>query len=165
MKRALAFLFIAALAGGSGCYHLGPVSKLSYRSVAVPVFKNKTLKPQLEAQISNAIIKRIQADGTLRVEWEADADIVVTGTILRFDRTVLRFQTDDSQVPREYRLSIEAMVEAHDHAGHVVLAPQSITGHADTFLGNDLQSAEQQALPLIADDLARQIVSRLVERW
>lgn len=166
MKRALTLLCLLALTGGLGCYHLGSAGKLGYRSVAVPMFKNRTLKPQVEAQITNAIIKRLQADGTLRVNWEADADVVVTGAITRFDRDALRMQKDDSKAPREYRLSIEVLVEARDRVtGKVVLKPTTLTGHADAFIGNDLQSAEQQSLPLIADDVARQVVSLLVESW
>lgn len=151
----------------AGCaYHVGPVRPVTHRSVAVPMFKNQTLKPQLQAQVTNAIIKRLQADGTLRVEWEADAEVVVTGTITRYGRSVLRFQRLDSEVPREYRLELEATVEAHDRTtGKVLLPPTKLVGKADSFVGSDLQSAEQQALPLMADDLARQVVSLLVERW
>lgn len=152
----------------AGCmgYHLGPVLKADYRSVAVVMFKNKTLKPQLEAQITNGIIKRLQADGTLRVESRENADIVVTGQILRYGRSALRALRIEASAAREFRISIEAQIEARDRVtGKVVLNPTTITGAADTFIGTDLQSAEEQALPLIADDLARQAVSLLVESW
>ena len=166
MKRAVTCLMLAWLSGALGCYHLGPIGKNTTRSVAVPMFKNRTLKPQLEAQITNAIIKRLQADGSTRVDWEANADVVVTGVITRYDRAVLRTQKEDTNVPREYRLSIEALVEARNRiTGAVVLKPTTLIGHADSFLGSDLQSAEEQALPLIADDLARRVVSLLVEGW
>jgi hypothetical protein len=151
----------------AGCaYHVGPVRPVTHRSVAVPMFKNQTLKPQLQAQVTNAIIKRLQADGTLRLEWEQDAEVVVTGTITRYGRAVQRWHRIDVEKPREYRLELEAVVAAHDRAtGKVLLPPTTLTGKADAFIGSDLQGAEQQALPLMADDLARQVVSLLVERW
>lgn len=155
-----------ALAVGCMGYRVGPVLKADYRSVAVPMFKNKTYKPQLEAQITNGIIVRLQADGTLRVDSEANADIVVTGEIIRYNRLALRLAQEDADVPREYRLEIVVHVEAHDRrTGKVVLKPTDITGKADMFIGTDQQSAEYQALPLVADDVARQVVDLLVESW
>jgi len=153
------------LAGCAG-YRLGPNLGANYRSVAVMMFRNRTYMPQLEAQVSNAIIKRFQSDGTLRIESAANADIILTGEITEYRRGELRSVRSQVDAPREYRLSIVAKVEARDRVtGKVVLAATHITGKADTFIGNDLQSAELQALPLIADDLARQVVTLIAERW
>ncbi len=152
----------------TGCmgYHVGSVLKANYRSVAVPMFKNKTLKPQLEAQVTNGIIRRLQSDGTLRVDSVDNADIVVAGEIVDYRRTRLRSLQTEASAPREFRIYVDARVEAHDRVtGKIILPPTIVTGTADTFIGNDLQSAEFQALPLIADDLARQVVSLLVESW
>jgi Lipopolysaccharide-assembly len=152
----------------SGCmgYRVGPVLKADYRSVAVPMFKNKTLKPQLEAQVTNGIIRRLQSDGTLRVDSLENADIVLDGEIVSYRRTRLRALQTEASTPREFRVYIDARVEAHNRVtGKIILPPTIVTGSADTFIGDDLQSAEFQALPLIADDLARQVVSLLVESW
>jgi hypothetical protein len=161
-SAALSFIILAT----AGCYHLGPTLKADYRSVAVPMFANKTLKPQLEAQVANAIVKRIQQDGGLRIESPENADVVVHGQIVRYDRSELRSLQQQTGTPREFRIRIDAMVEARDRrTGEFVLRPTRITGTADSFIGSDLQSAEFQALPLVADDLARQITSLLVESW
>ena len=166
MSRCALSILCCLLCLGCMGYHLGPVLKADYKSVAIPMFKNKTLKPQLEAQVTNGIIKRLQSDGTLRVEPKESADIIVTGQILRYRRSTLRALRTEAATPREFRISIDAQVEARDRVtGKVVLQPTVVTGSADTFIGDDLQSAQEQALPLIADDLARQVVSLLVESW
>jgi hypothetical protein len=152
----------------AGClgYRAGAVGTRDFRSVAVPMFRNLTVTPQLEAQVSNAIIKRFQQDGTLRVENRESADVVLLGTITRYRRTAIRSARLDSGVPREYRLVITAQVEVRDQrTGQVILKPTSFEGAAESFIGSDLQSADYQALPLIADDIARQVVARLVESW
>jgi hypothetical protein len=164
MSRALCLAFVL-LAGCAG-YRLGPTLGAQYRSVAVPMFRNKTLKPQLEAQVTNGIIKRFQADGTLRVDSIANADVVLTGEIVRYRRHELRSRRTETGTPREYRVSIDAKIEARDRVtGKVLLASTTVTGSADTFIGDDLQSAEEQVLPLIADDLAKQVVTLLAEKW
>jgi hypothetical protein len=158
-------LGIVLLSGCAG-YKLGPVRKTEYRSVAVPMFKNRTLKPQMEAQVTNAIIKRLQTDGSLAVRSVDDADVIVQGEIILYDRAMLRGQRLDTTVPSELRLLIHARIEAHDRVtGAVVVPPTVVFGSADTFVGADQQTAELQALPLIADDLAKKAVSLLVERW
>jgi hypothetical protein len=147
-------------------YRLGPVSHTDHKSVAVPMFRNKTLHPQLEAQITNAIIKRFQADGTLRVDSRDDADVVVTGVIIDYTRDELRSVREDVGTAREYRINITAEIEARDgRTGKMIVEKTSVTGKADTFIGSDLQSAEFQALPLAADDMARQVISLLTESW
>ncbi len=153
-----------ALSGCAG-YKLGSVDA-GYKTVAVPVFRNQTTKPQLEAPLTNALLRRIQADGSLQVKWADEADVVVNGVILSYDRQVLRSLPAETRTPREYRLRIEVLVEAkHRRTGEVIISPTKFSGQADTFIGSDLQTAENQALPLIADDLARQIVSQLTEKW
>lgn len=165
MSRALSAVLILLLTGCAG-YRLGSTLSAEYRSVAVPMFRNKTYKPQLEAQVTNGIIKRFQSDGTLRVESAASADVVLTGTIIGYHRNQLRSRAAETGTPREYRVSIEAKIEARERVtGKVVLAPTTVNGSADTFIGNDLQSAEEQVLPLIAEDLARQVVTLLAEKW
>ena len=149
-------------------YHVGSISKADYHSVAVLTFQNRTPHPEpgLESQITGAIIKRLQADGTLRVESQDNADIVLTGKITQYHRAPLRFMRDITSVPREYRITIAAKIEAHNgRTGAVVLKPTVVTGSADTFIGVDLQSADFQTIPLVADNLARRIVSLLAESW
>ncbi len=166
--RVICRWLLASLMLQAGClgYRVGNVSKLGYQTVAVPMFRNATTQPQMEAQVTNAILKRFQQDGTLRVHARDSADVVLLGEITRYQRTPLRFQRDDSGVPREYRVMITAKIEARDRrTGEMVLPATTLTGSAETFIGSDLQSADLQALPLAVDDLARQVVSLLVEKW
>ena len=168
MRRVAHIFWLAGLIILTGCtgYRLGPVSQADYHTVAVPMFKNRTLKPQLEAQITNAIIKRFQSDGTLRVTHETAADVLLSGEIIRYGRRDLRALRDDTQVPREYRIEIEVQLQARDRrTGQVILEKVEVVGTADALIGSDLQSAEQQALPLCADDIARKAVRLLAESW
>ncbi len=163
----LTFLLGFSLATlGCAGYKLGPIAKTEYRSVAVKMFKNATYQPQLEAPITNAIIKRFQNDATLAIRSTDDADIVLSGEVTNYYRTMLRGQHLDTTVPAEIRLYIEVRVQVYErNTGRVILPSAAFTAYTDTFTGRDQQSAEQQALPLIADKLARQVVARIVEPW
>ncbi len=166
IRRYLAFVMLAGLLTGCMGYRIGAVGERRYQSIAVPMFRNKTVTPQLEAQVTNAIIKRLQEDGTLLVQNRATADAVLFGTITKYDRRAVRGAFTDSGVPREYRLSITAVVEVLDQrTGAHILKPTTLTGTSETFIGTDLQSADEQALPLIAEDIARQIAGLLTQNW
>ena len=69
-------------------------------------------------------------------------------------------------VPREYRISITVRVEARDRrTGETVLKSTEVEGKSDVLIGEDQQSAEMQALPLLADDIAKRVAGLLVESW
>lgn len=159
-------LLLAWFASGCLGYHAGPVTKRNFNSIAVPMFHNETLRPQLEAQISNAIIRRLQQDGSLRIEGEPRADVILHGTIFRYQRTALRTLHTDTGVPREYEIAITVRVEATDRrTGETVLRSTEVEGKSDVFIGEDQQSSEEQALPLVADDIAKRVAGLLVESW
>jgi hypothetical protein len=162
VQFALTCLFVFGCAG----YHVGPVTKRNFKSIAVPVFRNTTLRPQIEAQISNAIIQRLQQDGSLRIESEPRADVVLKGSIIKYNRQALRSLRTDTGVPREYEITITVRVEATDRrTGETALKSTDVEGKSDVFIGEDQQSAEEQALPLIADDIGKRIAGLLVESW
>ena len=158
--RAALLLLVSSLLFGCAGYHVGPVTKTSFHSIAVPMFRNETLRPQLEAQISNAIIRRLQQDGSLQIQSQPRADAVLIGTVVHYDRIALRSLRSDAGIPREYRISITVRVEARDRrTGETVLKSTEV------LIGEDQQSAEMQALPLLADDIAKRVAGLLVESW
>ena len=173
-RRALGRV-IAAVASGalalqlaSGCagYHVGPVTKRNFNTIAVPVFSNETLRPQLEAQISNAVIRRLQEDGSLRIAAMDRADTVLHGAVIHYVRTTLRSLHSDTGIPREYEIAITVRVEARDRrTGEIVLKSTEVEGKSDVFIGENQQSGEEQALPLVADDIAKRVAGLLVESW
>ena len=90
------------------------MAKRDFKSIAVPMFRNRTLRPQLEAQVTNAIIKGLQEDGSLRIQSQPNADVVLEGEIIRYERNVLRFLQSETRVPREFEIAITVRVEAKD---------------------------------------------------
>jgi hypothetical protein len=164
--QAAPLLLLSSFLFGCAGYHIGPVTKTSFHSIAVPMFRNETLIPQLEAQTSNAIIRRLQQDGSLQIESRSRADVVLVGTVERYDRIALRSLHSDTGVPREFRIAITVRVEALDRrTGETVLKPTEVEGTSDVFIGEDQTSAEYQALPLVADDIAKRVAGLLVESW
>ena len=164
----LRFLSCLALAAAvwNGCaYRLGPTNgeRAGHRSVQVNPFENKTIEPRLIEAVSFAMRRQLQQDGTYKLDTHNEGDIVVTGTIVSFERRPIAFQSRDALTPRDYRLTINAHVYARERLSGKLLLDRKISGHSDLRIGPDLVSAEREALPLVAEDLARNATALLVD--
>jgi hypothetical protein len=162
------FFFACGFVLLTGCYHLGPNPPPQYSSLAVPEFRigPRVSQPRLHTPVTNALIKRLQAEGAVRVLDPASADAVLDGTVVGYELQPLRFQRSDQAETREYRLLLTAHVIVRSRStGEVILEDRKITGETSFFILGDLTTSEHQALPLAADDLARNIVKLVGEGW
>ena len=166
MKAALALFVCLAVTGCAG-YKLGPTNGLpaGSRSVQVNIFQNKVLEePRLGEAVTAALRKQLQQDGTFTLDTRNQGDIIVNGTIMKYDRTGLSFQPRDILTPRDYRLTMWATVDARDRdTGKVLLNHRRVRGHTTVRVGSDLTTAERQSVPLLAEDLARNITALLAD--
>jgi hypothetical protein len=162
---AAVFILSCLTFGGCG-YRVGTLNSPDYRSVAVPIFRNDSTVPQIHAQITSAIIKRLHTDAAPRVAPEPEADVVLSGAVVEVERTPLRFQRLNQSVAREYRLTVTVIASLRDRrTGKMIFEHARFTGQTDYFIGSDLQAAEAQAMPLAAENLARKIAARVAEGW
>ncbi len=86
-----------------------------------------------------------------------------TGTILNLDRTQLSFQPNDILTARDYKLAVTAQVTARERSSGKVILDRKVGGHTTVRSFADQTSAEREAIPLVADDLARNITGLLVD--
>jgi hypothetical protein len=157
-------LLALGLLGCAG-YKLGPTGGriAGDRSIQVNFFQNATLVPRLVEAVCSALRKNLQQDGTFRLNTSGDADIVVNGTITLYQRTGVSFQPKDILTVRDYELRLIAHITAVDRNTGKTVLDRDVTGRTTIRIGDDLTSAERQALPLAADDLARNATSLLVD--
>lgn len=156
---------VACLAAGCAGYRLGPTNGqvAGARTVEIRPLVNQTVEPRLSEAVTAALRRELQRDGTFRLATREAGDIVVTGTITRFERQELSFLPDDVLTVQDYRVDVTAQVMARERTSGRVLLDQPVRGQTLLRVGADLGSAERQALPLLARDLARNIVTLLAE--
>ncbi len=165
--RAPSLLGLAsALALLTGCagYKLGSTAEFpaGQHSIQIGLIQNQTMEPRLIESVNNALRKRFQQDGTYRLDTRGEADVVLTGIITRFDRSAVSFQPGDVLTVRDYALSLTAKVMVKERATGKVLFDREVNGRTTIRAGTDLISAERQAVPLLAEDLARNAASLVV---
>lgn len=155
----------AALTGCAG-YKLGPTNGMpaGSRSVQVNIFQNQVLEePRLSEAVTGALRKQLQQDGTFTLDTRNEGDVIVSGSIVRYDRAGLSFQPQDILTPRDYRLTLWAQVDARDRLSGKVLLKRRVRGHTTVRIGSDLTTSERQSIPLAAEDLARNITALLAD--
>ena len=166
--RALNF-FISCLAAvmltSCASYHLGSVNGLvaGEKSITILPFNNQTLQPRLGAVLTQSLRERLQTDGTYRLATRGDGDMVITGVIKNYQREGFGYLSTDVATPGSYRDSVVVRVTVRDRASGKLRLEKDVRGHALVHIGSDLASAERQVLPLLAEDLARNIISLLTE--
>ena len=151
----------------TGCigYRLGPTNEVAPRAQTLQVnpFANETLEPRLGEAVTHSLRKVLQQDGTYRLDSSDTGDVIVSGKIVRFNRQHLSFQRRDVLTPRDYRLTMTAQVTARNRWSGKLLLDRKVTGQSTIRVGDDLVSAERQAIPLVAEDLARNTTALLVD--
>lgn len=159
------FALALALFGGGCAYSLGPSSGVpaGSRSVAVMPFENQTIEPRVTEAIATALRGQLQQEGTYRLARRGDADVLLSGTVIAIRRVEQSFQVQDVRVLRDYRFEIVAQVTATERGSGRKLLDEQVEGHTMLRVLSDLASAERQAMPLLAANLARNITSRLVD--
>lgn len=163
--RILLASFLALGLSGCAGYRVGPSNgqRAGEKTVQVIPFANNTPEPRLGDDATAALRKEVQRDATFRLASNEPGDIVVHGEITHFFRSGVSFQPTDVITARDYRLLMTAHVTARDRVTGKVLLDKTMTGDTTVRVGNDLPSAERQARPLLATDLAQQITSLLAD--
>jgi hypothetical protein len=157
-------LSLAACAG----YRVGPAKPTAMQGVAtlaVPNVKNNTLEPRVDVMLTNAIISRLQEDGTYRVAREGAADAVLEVTLVRLERRQLRSARFNTLRSRELGLVADLEYRVVDLRTQEVISTGSVRGDTTIFADANYQNAERQAMPEVARRAAERLVSRIAEGW
>jgi hypothetical protein len=167
--RSVAALLIVLSLNGCAGYRVGNTSGRDLqgvRSVYVPMARNTSLTPDLQATVTNAIIRRFNTDGTLSVNQNANADSELDITITNIQHTAVRSSTTDILVTAQYQLTIQATATyVNRKLGRKIFENYAVSGSTTYFTQSNIQEGERQALPLAAEDLANNTVKLITEGW
>jgi hypothetical protein len=168
MGRLLSLILAVCWLSGCAGYTLGPIPPTFMKGihrVAVPVFRNDTISPNIETLATTVVIRQLQQDGTYQITGADRADALVLGTILSVARTKARSLQGNVLASSEFNLLITLNFRIEKVGTHELLGQRNIAGTSSFFVGNDTYSQELQAVPLAVEDAAVQFTSFLSEGW
>lgn len=164
--RGAALLALVLALGGCGYSFQGTLPS-HVKTVAVPIFINRTQQPAVEAVITRAIVDAFATNGRLRVVRPEDADSILEGEVLQY--TVGAIAVDPSLNVQQYRLGVTLNLRMRDVRLNTLLFEQANFSEQADFLvaGSVAQtlSIEAGALQQAATEIARSVVSLALDRF
>ena len=164
--RALLPVLGAVLLAGCGYSFRGNLPD-HVKTVAVPVFGNKTPEPAIENFLTQAVVEAFATNGRLRVVTPEEADAILEGEVVGYEIQTLAF--DPRVSIRQYRLVVTMNLKFRDVKRNALLFEQPRFQEKADFrvVGAVSQtiSREESALRAAAVDIARSIVSLAVDRF
>lgn len=169
MRLVLSLFSLCFLLSGCAGYKLGniPGAELKgVRTIYVPTVKNESYEASLNIMVTNAILRRIDNDGTFESARTKNADSELLVTITEVRKNPARRSRMNLQVVEEYEIVIEGKATFTNRVtGQRLFTDRTVRGHSYVLVQDNLPEGERQALPNAADDLAQQLISLVAEGW
>lgn len=162
-RRGLAAAAVALALTGCG-YSLTGNLPPDIKTVAVPVFTNRTLLPGLENIITPAVARAFANSGRLRVVSLGDADSIIEGEVVSYRLESTAFTAQ--QTVTEYRAWVTVRVTFRTRAGRTLWRQEGLQENADFRAPAQvapLFDLNLAALQRIADELGAKIATLAVE--
>ncbi|HXF49390.1 MAG TPA: LptE family protein [Verrucomicrobiae bacterium] len=149
-----------ALAFSCGPYSFNP-GGTGAKTVAVPLFENQTTQFGVREALTDSVSSRFLRDNILKVTPMASAELVLAGTIIRYERTAHTF--DANQQVKQYVVNIWADVSVTNQKD------KKIVWEEKELLGFGIYDAgletEEDGKARAVSKLAEDIVNRTVRGW
>ncbi len=137
------------------------------RTVAVPVFENRTSSAELGPTVSRYVLREFQREGTFKIAESGDAALEVQGVVKSASVGMQYFKRETSMRAFEHRYLLHADVSLVDRrSGKVLVNNRRYVADTTFFADSDIVTARRDASARLAEDLARQVVDDVVgRRW
>ncbi|MBM3319496.1 MAG: LptE family protein [Candidatus Eisenbacteria bacterium] len=161
-------VLLAALLATLACgYGLSARTNPHIRTIAVPLFQNDTLEKGIEEKLTADIIDVLQENRALTLTNERNADSVLLGKIIEYQRTPSSY--DQSENVQEYKVTIILAVDYEDRVKRRTLwSEPRLLGWSTYFVvptpGHEAEE-EEDAQARAIRKLAEDIKTRTVEGW
>ena len=164
--RALGLILAAVVLAGCGYSTKGSLPD-HIKTVAVPIFKNRTLEPGVESAITSGVVNAFSSGGRVRVVPLAEADAILEGEVVGYSLEGLAF--DRSAIVRAYRLRLTLNVEFRDVKRSEMLWRQEGLQETSDFqvegTVSDTVARGQGAVLQAATEIGRKVVNLAVDRF
>jgi pyruvate dehydrogenase complex dehydrogenase (E1) component len=139
----------------AGCIYSFKGSLPSYiKYVAVPLFDDNTAYPNVRENLTNSIIAGFTNDNTLKVSSEANADIIVSGTIMSIARRAAVL-TSGEEV-ESYQMFVNVKVKCEDIKNNKTMWEKNLSAFgvmSATATQDEIDAAINDAIIKLAEDI------------
>ena len=170
-RKALSLFLIAAAILSQSCayYSFSPTGgrggKGGLSTIAIPILTNETLEYGVDQELTEALVEEFTDDNSLRVVPEDQAESILRGTVVRYERPVVSYDAGGS--PREYKVRVVARLSYENASTKEAVWEDEIEGWAIYSVsgeGGDVTS-EDEAKAIAYEKLAQDVLAKTVQGW
>lgn len=165
-RRGLGLVLAVVLLAGCGYSTRGSLPD-HIKTVAVPIFKNRTLEPGVESAITSGVVNAFSSGGRVKVVPVDEADAILQGEVVGYSLDGLSFDTNANV--RAYRLRVVLNVEFRDVRKSAMLWRQEGLSETSDFQVagqvSDTIARGQGAVQQAAAEIGRKVVNLAVDRF
>lgn len=163
---ASALLLLLGL-GACSSYQLGTGGTTQFSRIFIPPVSSEVLLPQAQAVITTQLREAFLKDGRVTLTESAEeADAILTLRLTGYQRDVSVVRADDTGLARRYDLTLSAKATLADHrTGKTYFTDRTLAAKRGAFTDSGQIQSEYQALPILAEELARQAVHAALDTW
>jgi hypothetical protein len=158
-RLAVVILFLACSCG----YSASALLSSKFKRIYIPTFENETAQYGIEQELTEAVVQAFTTDNRLTVVSESDADIMLRGVIVQYERGALTF--DRAQTVEEFRVSINISVALEDLSEGKIVWEDNTMNAWESYSETTEGVSEDEATAAVMQTLASDIVSRTLEGW
>jgi hypothetical protein len=134
------------------------------KTVTIPIFANKTYKPNLENILLNDLIDEFAKRKGLRIQGMGSSDYTLSGEVLTYGKIAISYTGFD--IVKEYRATLTVTATLRNNSNQQVVWRGNLSWSQDFPANSDLaiqQNSEDAAIQEISRRLAQQIYLKLLE--
>ena len=157
--RLSSVILMLAVCVGCSSYRWTSSVPEELRTVAVPVFENRTSSTELGPIVTQYTLREFQREGTFSIRRSGDSALEIQGSIVKASRDAAAYDRNYSSRASEYRYTVTAEVSLiNKDTGKVLMNNRRYVAETTFLTRGDLLTSQRDAAARIAQDFARQIV-------
>ena len=153
----------------TGCagYQLGTGATPRFHTLFIAPVTSETLIPQAQVLVTTQLREAFSRDGRITLVNSADAaDAVLQVSLTGYNRDLSVSRQDDTGLARRFEVVLKAQATLTDNrAKQALFTHRPLTAKRGVFSDSGLVPAEYQALPLLAEMLAKEATHAVLDTW
>jgi hypothetical protein len=162
MKKPIWVILAALLTLRCGVYSFSGSLPPHLKTVAVPLFDNKTAEFAVAEDLTEQVIKEFTRDNTLKIDERASADVLVEGAILSLEDRAGAF--DPNETVEDFKVYVTVQVRCTDQVKQAKMWEERVTqwGSYDPNIGPD---SRKDGLAEAMTKISQEILNKTVAGW
>ena len=154
------------LAAGCASYRVGSTVPDELRTIAVPVFENASGFPEIDATVTQYVLREFQREGTFKIASLEDAWVKLLGKLVKSDLQSLNYDRSFGSRTSEYRYALVAEITLVERGtGKLLIDGLPVKANTTFLTHGDMLTGMQDAGPRIAKELSRAIADAVLAHW